>query len=365
MLKKALSTIHEPLIIAIKLILIISILSSINNHLWHTMSINILLLILLFIPQIMNKSYKLIFPKEFEILLLMFIIANLFIGSINGKLVQIFFGIAIGFVGFIILLILYSNNQIKKNYFLIILFTFCFTMTFGVVLELLKYYLKLLLNHSLSTSHFQFAMQNLTYVALGAIIASLLGLIYMKGHTGILSPLVEKLKILNPKLFKEKNNSKEILKLISKGESSTTEFKQTLRINLHTNEKDKKIEHSAMKTIAAFLNSNGGTLFIGISDDKKIIGLKKDNFSNSDKLLLHLTNLIKQQIGKKHVHLIDFKLIRLKDKEILKIDCKKSTSQIFLKINKEEEFYIRVGPSSAQIKGSELIDYIKKRFETK
>ena len=46
--------------------------------------------------------------------------------------------------------------------------------------------------------------------------------------------------------------------LITGGESETVEFKSSLRVNLHTKRRDERIQVTALKTIAAFLNSNGG-----------------------------------------------------------------------------------------------------------
>jgi len=68
--------IEDYLSFSIKLILILSILNSAYFGLWHIMSTNIFLLALVFSPQILKKSYNLKFPKEFEILLLVFIITT-------------------------------------------------------------------------------------------------------------------------------------------------------------------------------------------------------------------------------------------------------------------------------------------------
>jgi hypothetical protein len=42
--------------------------------------------------------------------------------------------------------------------------------------------------------------------------------------------------------------------LATAGESDQVEFKATLRINLHTGQKDVRMETAVLKTIAAFLN---------------------------------------------------------------------------------------------------------------
>jgi hypothetical protein len=353
--------------LSIKFILVLSIISGVYNHLWHIVSTNIFLLILMFVPQIMKSKYDIKIPKIFEWSLLIFVIITLLLGSISGIIVPIFFGIFISFIGFMILAILYSANQIKKNYFLIILFSFNFSVTFGVALELAKYYLKLILGYPLTASNLAYSMQTLTFVVLGAAISSIMGYIYMRYHFKILGNIFARIIKKNPTLFKKTEGPKEeILELIKEGENENTEFKSTFRTNLHTNEIDKKIEYSALKTIAAFINSKGGTLLIGISDSKEIIGLEKDNFENSDKFSLHITNVLKTRLGKNNLPLINLKFIDFDGKIILKVECKKGDKPVFLKTQEnEEEFYIRAGPSTAQIKGSELLEYIEKNFKKK
>ena len=355
--------IQKYLSFAIKLILILSIINAVSNHLWYIMSTNIFLLILMFIPQIIKKS-QIKIPAEFEWILLIFVVFTLFLGKISGIIVPIFFGIAIAMIGFMILAILYSNNQIKKDYFLIILFTFSFTITFGFLLELLKYYLKIFLEQEISIGIYKFSMQNMTFVIIGATIASIIGYIYMKSEKGVLRRAVKKIMQENPKLFLKKNNSSdEILELIKNKESEEIEFKSTLRTNLHTNEFDKKMEFSALKTISAFLNSNGGTLLLGITDEGKILGIEQDKFPDTDKFNLYLISLIKEKLGKKHFHLIEIQNTLIEHRTIVKISCKKSKNPVFLKSDlNEEEFYVRMGPSSVQLKGSELVEYITRHF---
>ncbi|MDP2673259.1 MAG: ATP-binding protein [Nanoarchaeota archaeon] len=356
--------VQKYLTFAIKLILILSIINAVSNHLWYIMSTNIFLLILMFIPQIV-KRYQIKIPAEFEWTLLVFVVFTLFLGKISGIIVPIFFGIAIAMIGFMILAILYSNNQIKKDYFLIILFTFSFTITFGFLLELLKYYLKIFLEQEISLGIYKFSMQNMTFVIIGAAIASIIGYIYMSSEKGVIRQAVKKIMEENPKLFLNKNNSSdEILELIKNKESEEIEFKSTLRTNLHTNEFDKKMEFSALKTISAFLNSNGGTLLLGITDEGKILGIEHDKFPDTDKFNLYLISLIKERIGKKHFHLIEIKNNLIEHRTIIKLSCKKSKNPVFLKSDlNEEEFYIRMGPSSVQLKGSELVEYVKRKFK--
>lgn len=355
----------DYLALTVKLILILSILNSIHFELWHIMSANIFLLILTFAPQILKKSSKIKFPREFEFLILGFVVFTLFLGNLKGIIAPMLFGLGTGLIGLLILFILYSSNQIKKNYSLILLFSFNFAVAFGVVLELLKYYLKLILGQNLDQGVYIFTMMNLSYVVLGALIACIFGLIYMKTHFGILHRALKKFKRLNKNLFHHNSSVEELNDLIKQGENSKIEFKSTLRRNLHTNEIDKKIEHSNLKTIGAFMNSNGGVLLIGVEDKGKILGIERDKFADKDKFLLHFNNLIKQNIGKRYLSLIYSEFILVEEKNVLKVECKKSKKPVFLKQGKEEEFYVRAGPSTTKLNGSELLDYVKRRFEEK
>jgi len=350
----------------IKIIIILAILNAIYFHLWHILFANTMLLILMFMPDILKKTHQIHIPKEFEFIVLIFVIATFFLGDIRGLIIQIFFGVSIGFIGFTMMLILYSNSKLKTNYALIILFAFSFSLALGGLLEMAKYYLKLSLGFELGGGEYAYTMRSLVLVALGSLSASLFGYAYMKGFRGkLLRGLVEKFKKKNPNLFITYADSpEEVLDLIKKGEAEKLEFKSTLRVNLHTNEMDKRVENAVLKTIVSFLNSEGGTLLVGVSDSGEISGIEKDKFLNNDKFNIHFANLIKEKIGKEFFPYIRSELVLINDKTILKVESSKSDKPVFLKEDKDEEFYIRLGPTSVQISGSKLWEYIKNNFKS-
>lgn len=347
----------------IKFILIVSIAYAIYFHLWRILFINLFLLILVFIPTI-TKKYKIHIPKEIEYLVLLFVIVSFFLGDIRGTIIQIFFGLAVGFVGFTIMLILFSKSKIRTNYLLIILFSIGFSLALGAGVEILKYYTKIFLDTSLSIGDYEYAIESLTYVAAGALLSSILGFVYMKGHRAdIMHTLVQKFKKQNPNLFIRKIESpEEVSELIKQGESQKLEFKETLRTNTYTNKPDKNIELANLKSITALMNTEGGTLLIGVNDNQEIKGIENDSFPTSDRFCLHFTNLIKEHIGNQYLPYISFDVINLNNKYILKVDCIRSPRPVFLRLNKDEQFYIRIGPASVQISGSKLIEYIRNNF---
>jgi predicted HTH transcriptional regulator len=159
------------------------------------------------------------------------------------------------------------------------------------------------------------------------------------------------------------------LSLISKGESKKLEFKSTLCYDLKEKARKAHIEHAVLKTIAAFLNSEGGTLLIGVEDGGTIHGLDDDfkvlpkKGDPRDEFNKHFDNLISKNFGR-HIHrLIHLDIESIKSKLIAKIVVpRKAPEAVFLE-NKEknnaEEFYIRLNASSVSLSIAEATNYIK------
>ena len=154
----------------------------------------------------------------------------------------------------------------------------------------------------------------------------------------------------------------EIASLVKSGESKHLEFKSTLRWNLFSNKSDPKMEHAVLKTIAAFLNTDGGTLIVGIDDNGKYVGIETDQFPNDDKYLLHFSNLVNSRIGKEFNEFMQWELASFDIGKVLVVHCKKCERPVFLKTKDGEQFFIRTGPSTVELDARELLSYTKDHF---
>ncbi len=154
--------------------------------------------------------------------------------------------------------------------------------------------------------------------------------------------------------------------LIEMGESNDLEFKSTLRWDLRAGKTSQLIERAVLKTVSAFMNSGGGTLLIGVRDDGSIEGIESDRFPNEDKFLLHFWTLVRTAFGRDVSMYIKTRLEKLGGKTICVVKCFRSQRPVFLKQpGFEEEFYIRVGPSSNALVVSEALKYISDHFSEK
>ncbi len=150
---------------------------------------------------------------------------------------------------------------------------------------------------------------------------------------------------------------------IKLGEGSGVEFKSTVRTNLKTGKQGKEIEFAWLKAVVAFLNSNGGALLLGVNDDGDITGIEPDNFESRDKCQLHLKNLINHHIGAEFSSFINIVPVDVEGKTVVMLECYPSREPVFMRIGKNEEFYIRSGPSSMKLSPSKMIIYVLQKMK--
>jgi type I site-specific restriction-modification system R (restriction) subunit len=156
--------------------------------------------------------------------------------------------------------------------------------------------------------------------------------------------------------------------LIKRGESKTLEFKSTLRWNLKEDKLDDKvITHAVLKPIAAFLNTEGGDLLIGVADDGSIIGIERDQLESDDKFMRHLAQVVRNGLGDRAGTCIDPKTQIVHGKTVCVVSCQRSPEPVFLKWKGMEavldgDFFVRSGPGTVKLPPNSAKEYIRTRF---
>ncbi len=181
------------------------------------------------------------------------------------------------------------------------------------------------------------------------------------------SNIFSKYKDLDPLIFpgeiEENNLDLSTQEIIESGEDDFIEFKSFLRWDLKEEKVNRELEYVIAKTVSAFLNSEGGKLLIGISDNGKILGIDNDYSTlkkrNFDGFTLHLLQVINIFLGKINHEFIFIKKEIIDAKEICIINIKKSSFPVYVKRNGKEEFFIRASASSQSLSIRETAEYIK------
>ena len=157
-------------------------------------------------------------------------------------------------------------------------------------------------------------------------------------------------------------------------ESENLEFKESWQYDIFQSERDgkpvknPKLQLSCIKTVAAFLNSSGGDLLIGVSDDNQVSGLDRDmQFSNYsiDKLELMITQALASAIGVEKAPYYKITFPNLDGKVACHISVQANfNSKTWVKFGSEVYFFIRHGNSTRSISGEEADQYWSERENT-
>lgn len=126
---------------------------------------------------------------------------------------------------------------------------------------------------------------------------------------------------------------------------------------------------SSIKTIAAFANTAGGYLIIGIDEDEfgnpYVLGIDADlkKHKNKDGIRLRLDGLFQKYFGNGMVNRLikSLDFVSCRGKEVILIEVNKCNSEVFVNTAEEKKFYIRRQASTAELKSFEFYEYMKGR----
>lgn len=157
-----------------------------------------------------------------------------------------------------------------------------------------------------------------------------------------------------------------LVELIERGENEKLEFKSTLVWDINKNVSSPEIEKIIAKSMAGFMNSNGGTILIGVADDGSIYGIEddlKEIFKHDiDGFQLRVKGIIKKYLGTMFGKYIHMKFWNENGKTVCIMTVDKSSKQVYLKDKGEYRFYIRIGSSTEPLDPPEAAEYIQEHF---
>lgn len=155
-----------------------------------------------------------------------------------------------------------------------------------------------------------------------------------------------------------------ISELVGLGESAVLEFKSTLQWDVVQNQPNKALRKSCLKTIAAFMNTEGGTLVIGVEDDGSIFGLEKDLgiVGNSrDKFEQTIVNMICDEIGAALSHSFRIRFEEQVGKLVCVVEVDPVSEGVFVKGEKGKEFFVRIGNTTRSLDPADTHNYLAAR----
>lgn len=158
--------------------------------------------------------------------------------------------------------------------------------------------------------------------------------------------------------------------LLQTAESYLVEFKSSARWDLRQNKMNREMESVIVKTVAGFLNSDdGGELFIGVDDARNVIGLSHDYQTvrpqNRDGFETFLAKLLLDACGRDLSSFIRFEFPIMDRQEICRVSIRPAPRPVFVKVESQQHFYLRVGNSTNQLLMADAFAYCNIRWPTR
>jgi type I restriction enzyme R subunit len=161
--------------------------------------------------------------------------------------------------------------------------------------------------------------------------------------------------------------ARSIDELLDNDEDDAVEFKSTARWDVREERRNPVLEDAIVKTVASFLNCEGGTLLIGIGPDGSLVGLELDYAQvkppNGDGFVNWLTTHLTNALGAAAVMRTRARVVSHHDVELCRLDVARSSQPIWARTSKADRaFFVRMNNSSRPMPEDELASYLADRW---
>ena len=186
---------------------------------------------------------------------------------------------------------------------------------------------------------------------------------------------LEDIRVLRP-IARTRVTASQIVEEISLGESFRREFKASLRFDRERAQHDpaastrdlcsEDVQTAALRAIAAFMNSDGGVLLVGVADWGEIVGIEDDYQycgGDVDGWQLHLRNVIEGRFkdGRMINDHVRVGFVTAEDHTVARVEVSRRGALCYLNVGSRLRAYRRQGNRSAEIGIDELIAYDRQR----
>jgi uncharacterized membrane protein YjdF len=176
---------------ALRITVLIALVGALLGGKWMVAFTCVMALVLTFLPAIASRNMKIFLPVEFELTVVIFIYLTVFLGEVHNYYTRFWWwdlllhgcsGIVLGFVGFLILFVLYEEGKVKARPGTIAFFSVCFALAMGTMWEIFEYTMDTMFGFNMQRSGLVDTMSDLIVDLIGALVTSAFGYLYLKGE---------------------------------------------------------------------------------------------------------------------------------------------------------------------------------------
>jgi predicted HTH transcriptional regulator len=121
-----------------------------------------------------------------------------------------------------------------------------------------------------------------------------------------------------------------------------------------------------LKTLAGFMNLDGGTLLIGVADDGRIVGLEQDYKTlkkcDRDGFGQALMTSIATNLGGDVSYTVQMVFRSVENKDVCRVIVSPAPRPVYLEVGNSLKFYVRMGVTTRELNVQEAVNYISKQW---
>lgn len=153
--------------------------------------------------------------------------------------------------------------------------------------------------------------------------------------------------------------------LIDGGEGERTEFKASVRWDRQLQRVNRALEDAVARTIAGFLNGEGGTLLIGISDQGAVVGCEADfrtlRRPDRDGFQQFLMTLVQSRLGGQVCSQVHVGFGECQGLVICRVDLAPSPFPVYFADGASARYFIRTGNGTRELDVREALEHVAGR----
>ena len=158
-----------------------------------------------------------------------------------------------------------------------------------------------------------------------------------------------------------------LAELLLAGEGEYLEYKSSFVWDYRRQAANKRLRIPVIKTLAAFMNSAGGVLLIGVDDAGEILGIEADFVTQRKQDVDGWENtfntMFNQLIGAESRRFVSTVFKTEEGKTVCILSVEPTPYPIFVTDKGEEAFYVRAGNGTQSLSVKNALRYVQTRFE--
>lgn len=186
-----LTKIQITLTVVMQLAFITSSVVAVIDRQWLVLFVSLVAMVAIWMPYFVAVNRRVFIPAEFQFFLTFFIYASLFLGELRGFYTKFWWwdivlhagsGVALGFIGFLILFTLYRHGKMDSSPLLFAIFSFCFALSLGALWEIFEFIMDTFFDFNMQRTEtgVNDTMRDLIVDASGTLFVSIIGYYHLK-----------------------------------------------------------------------------------------------------------------------------------------------------------------------------------------